>query len=235
MNRLYTDVAPWWPLLSPPEDYAHEAELYLALLQPTASLLELGSGGGHLASHFPPDLDVVLVDLAPEMLAASRKLNPDRDHREADLRTLRLDRTFDAVLLHDAVMYMLTEEDLRAAYATAFAHLREGGRFGVLPDLTRESWSESTVGGGSSGPDRAARMLEWRWDPDPSDTTFRVDMVYLLRHPDGRVESIHDPHTMGIFSRADHVRILREVGFVMVEPDPLLAVECGELFLARKP
>lgn len=235
MNRLYTDLAPWWPLLSPPEEYAHEADVYLALLGPIDSLLELGSGGGHLATHFPSDLDVHLLDLSPDMLAASRALNPDRPHHQADLRSVRLDRTFDAVLLHDAVMYMLSEDDLRDAYATAFAHLEPGGRLLVLPDLTRESWSEETVGGGSSGPERAARMLEWRWDPDPSDTTFRVEMTYLLRHPDGRVESIYDPHTMGIFSRADHVRLLREVGFELVEPDPLLAVECNELFLAQRP
>lgn len=34
---------------------------------------------------------------------------------------------FDAVLAHDAISYMLTEDDLRAVFATARAHLRPGG------------------------------------------------------------------------------------------------------------
>ena len=111
MHRLYTDLAEWWPLLSPPEDYAEEAALYLeflthALGRAPRSLLELGSGGGHLASQIPADVDLHLVDLAPEMLQASRKLNPQREHCHADMRSLRLARAFDAVLLHDAVMYL---------------------------------------------------------------------------------------------------------------------------------
>ena len=40
------------------------------------------------------------------MLELSRTLNPDCEHLEGDMRTLRLGRTFDAVLIHDAVMYM---------------------------------------------------------------------------------------------------------------------------------
>jgi hypothetical protein len=38
------------------------------------------------------------------------------------MRTLRLGRAFDVVLVHDAIMYMTTEEELLAAAETAFAH-----------------------------------------------------------------------------------------------------------------
>jgi hypothetical protein len=54
--RLYNDLAAWWPLLSPPSEYEDEAADLLPRLktppgsrQPT--LLELGAGGGSLASH----------------------------------------------------------------------------------------------------------------------------------------------------------------------------------------
>ena len=36
-------------------------------------------------------------------------------HRLPHVQPGQLDRTFDAVLVHDAVMYMTTEDDLRAA------------------------------------------------------------------------------------------------------------------------
>ena len=30
--HLYTDLASWWPLISPPEDYAEEAEEFIRIL-----------------------------------------------------------------------------------------------------------------------------------------------------------------------------------------------------------
>jgi hypothetical protein len=60
------------------------------------------------------------------MLGLSRELNPECEHIASDMRTLRLDRTFDAVLVHDAVMYMTTGEQLLAAARTAFVHTRPG-------------------------------------------------------------------------------------------------------------
>jgi len=67
---------------------------------------------------------MTLVDRSPEMLTVSRALNPDCEHIEGDMRTVRLGRVFDAVLIHDPIMYMTTEPDLRSAMATAFAHCR---------------------------------------------------------------------------------------------------------------
>ncbi len=52
--KFYTDLAQWWHLISPPEDYEEEALFFIEQLQeaiakPSASLLELGSGGGNNA------------------------------------------------------------------------------------------------------------------------------------------------------------------------------------------
>jgi hypothetical protein len=55
--KLYSDLASWWPLMSPPIHYVEEAADLLPLLlegeDPSAprTLLELGSGGGSLAFH----------------------------------------------------------------------------------------------------------------------------------------------------------------------------------------
>jgi hypothetical protein len=54
--RLYTDLAQWWPLPSPPSYYDEEAADLLRSLRsavdaPPRTLLELGSGGGSLAWH----------------------------------------------------------------------------------------------------------------------------------------------------------------------------------------
>src|SRR5690606_694113 len=101
----------WWPLLSPAEEYVEEAAFYALVLQaysrdPVESLLELGSGGGNNASHLKHKFRLTLVDSSPQMLAVSRTLNPECDHIEGDMRTLRLGREFDAVFVHDAICYM---------------------------------------------------------------------------------------------------------------------------------
>ncbi len=102
------------------------------------TLLELGSGGGNNASHLKRRFTCTLTDISPEMLALSRTLNPECEHIEGDMRTLRLDRTFDAVLVHDAIAYITTEDDLRATLETVAVHLRRGGAALLVPDTTRE-------------------------------------------------------------------------------------------------
>lgn len=85
------------------------------------------------------------------MLAVSAALNPDCEHRQGDMRTVRIGRTFDAVFVHDAVMYMTTERDLRAAIETAFVHCRPGGAALFAPDCVCETFVSETEHGGHDG------------------------------------------------------------------------------------
>jgi SAM-dependent methyltransferase len=174
-NRLYGDLAPWWPLLSAPEEYAEEAEVYRRVLVaaadiPVREVLELGSGGGNNASHLEADFTMTLVDRSPAMLDVSRALNPELEHVEGDMRTVRLGREFDAVFIHDAICYITAEEDLAAVAATARAHCRPGGVALLVPDDVAETFRPGTEHGGHDGDGRAARYLEWTHEPDPNDT-----------------------------------------------------------------
>lgn len=242
---LYGRLAEWWPLLSPVEDYADEAVIYGDLLAEDGgeggTLLELGSGGGHLSSHLTGRFAMTLSDLSPEMVAMSRKLNPGCEHLIGDMRTLRLGRTFDRVLIHDAITYMLSEADLKAAFETAFVHLRPGGRVLLVPDEVRETLELTTAHGGVDAPDgRGLRYLEWTWMPDPDGTEVRVEYSYVLRHADGTTEGVHDPHVGAVFPRATWLRLLRAVGFeaevraVHVE-DEAREVVLTEVFMGRRP
>jgi SAM-dependent methyltransferase len=216
--RLYGDLASWFHLLTSPEEYAEEAEIYRQLLvgaadEPIRTVLELGSGGGNNASHLKRHFDMTLTDLSPEMLELSRTLNPECEHVEGDMRTLRLGREFDAVFVHDAIDYMTTTDDLRAAMETAFVHCRPGGVALFVPDFVRERFEPRTSHGGNDGPTRALRYLEWDWDPDPEDDTYLVEFAVLLREEDGTVRVEHDRHECGVFARETWLRLLREVGF----------------------
>src|SRR5688572_33237863 len=102
LPRLYTDLAGWFHLLTAPEEYAEEADFYWGCLveavdEEPRTLLELGSGGGNMASHYKRRLEsVTLTDLSDSMLALSKTINPKLEHVQGDMRTLRLGRTFDA-------------------------------------------------------------------------------------------------------------------------------------------
>lgn len=217
-HRFYSDLAPWWPLLSPPAHYAEEAAFTLTLLEsgriPVREVLELGSGGGSNAVHWTGRFDMTLVDLSPQMLAVSMALNPGFEHLEGDMRTVRLGRLFDAVLIHDAIEYMTTRDDLSAAIRTAFVHLRPGGAAVFVPDYTRETFAPSSSHGGSDGPDgRAARYLDWSWDPDERDSWTQVDYAFLLREADGTVSAVHETHRCGLFGRGEWLAATAEQGF----------------------
>jgi SAM-dependent methyltransferase len=216
--KLYTDLAAWWPLMSAPSEYEEESTAYLnALLkasgQPAKTLLELGSGGGNNASYLKAHFSLVLVDKSPGMLDVSRRLNPECEHIEGDLRTVRLNREFDLVFVHDAVAYMTTEADLRRAIETAYVHCKSGGATLFAPDHLRENFRPSTDHGGNDGADRALRYLSWTWDPDPADSWYLVDYAYLLREADGSTRVEQDRHVEGLFARAEWLRLLTEIGF----------------------
>src|SRR5918994_6355657 len=235
--KLYNQLATWWPLLSPAADYAEEADFFLQVMRnaglpPAASLLELGSGGGSNAFHLKPHFArMTLTDISPQMLTVSQRLNPACEHLEGDMRTLCLDRIFDVVMIHDAIDYMLTRQELKQALETAAVHCRPGGLGLFVPDYVRETFQPSTDHGGGDGDGRSLRYLEWTYDPDASDSTYITEFAYLLREGERGTQIEHDVHICGLFARADCLEVFRERGFPAgIIPDPF----ARELFLARK-
>ena len=237
MLKMYDEFASWWPILSPVEDYEEEATFFWQLferagLPASPSLLELGCGGGsnafYLKEHFA---HLTLCDLSPQMLAISRALNPEGEHLEGDMRTIRLAREFDAVFIHDAIDYMTTTADLRKAIETAFVHCKSGGVALFVPDNTRETFEPSTDYDGQDVDGRALRYIEWTYDPDERDTLYTTDYVYVLREANQPVCVEHDQHICGLFPRAEWLRLLEETGF---EAKRVQDEYGRDLFVARK-
>ena len=142
-GRFYQELSEWWTLFSPASHYVEEAQDLLRRLAPlpaprTKTMLELGCGGGSLASHL-------------------------KDH--------------------------------------------------FLPDFVKETFETGTDDGGEDAPDgRGFRYLEWKWDPDPRDTTYIVDYAFLLREASGDVREGHDRHIEGLFPRATWLKAFAAAG-----------------------
>jgi SAM-dependent methyltransferase len=214
--RLYGDLASWWPLLSPPDEYVEEAEVYHQVFLEAAAevkrVLELGSGGGNNASHLKAHYSMTLVDRSEPMLAVSRALNPECAHVHGDMRTVRLGEVFDAVFLHDALSYLTDIESVISVARTAREHCAPGGTALFVPDYLTETFEPETEHGGYDDGPRGLRYLEWVWDSDPSDTTIEADMVYLLKEGD-QVSVVHDRHPQGLFPTSIWLGALSTAGF----------------------
>jgi hypothetical protein len=224
LPRLYRDLAGWFHLLTAPEDYREEAAFYIQVIKensriPVNEVLEMGSGGGNNASYMKDHFTLTLTDLSEDMLQVSRGLNPECEHNQGDMRTLRLERQFDAVFVQDAISYLVRERDLEATFKTAFIHCKPGGSVLFSPDYVSESFQENTNHGGHSKDGRHLRYLEWTHDPNPDDTQYVVDMAYVM--DDGKVVNCyHDRHRMGLFPRDTWLRLMKEAGFGTVKAVP---------------
>lgn len=230
--RMYDDLSGMYRLITPRAEYEEEAGRYASLFRGSLgngrlSLLELGTGAGHNASWLT-GFDLTLTDISPKMLALAQALNPDATCVLGDMRTLRLGRTFDAVLAHDAVCYMRTEADLRAAMQTAHAHLNPGGVALFVPDYVAETFEADTECGGADGDQEAVRYLEWVWQRPGQTDSYMVDYVICRRSEDGQLETHHDRHEEGLFSIEQWVSWLDAAGFDAAHVEAV--DEVGQIF-----
>ena len=143
MNQLFDTYARYYDLLYREKDYAAEVDYLVTHIknyeQDTKLILELGCGTGAHAEHLARMGYVVHgVDMSETMLACAEARKAALPSEVAarlsfslgDIRTVRLDKTYDAVIsLFHVMSYQTTNADLENATNTAFIHLQPGGLF----------------------------------------------------------------------------------------------------------
>jgi SAM-dependent methyltransferase len=115
------------------KDYSEECDLVERIFQDYGDgairrVLDLGCGTGrHTAELVARGYEVVGVDRSAEMLQKAPQIARAR-FELGDITTLRLNETFDVVLIMFAVLGYLTDNaEVEAALTTARCHLRAGG------------------------------------------------------------------------------------------------------------
>lgn len=100
----------------------------LKAAKPNPSVLDLGCGPGGPVAQFMAENNLKLtgIDGAPRMIELARAHFPKMEWRLDDMRTLRLGRTFDAVIAWHS-LFNLTRDEQRAMFDVFRAHTAPGG------------------------------------------------------------------------------------------------------------
>ncbi len=218
----------YYNLLYKDKDYAGETDYVLRLIEKhhpgTGSILDLGCGTGkHDLLLAQKGYDVTGVDRSEEMLAEARANAQARSSRatflQGDVRTVKLDKTFDAVIsLFHVMSYQATNEDLAAAFATVRAHLKSGGLFifdcwygpAVLTD--RPSERVKRLEDESISVARTAKPVM-----HPNENLVDVNYrVVIQDKTSGNVEEINETHRMRYLFKPEVEVLLRAQGLTMI-------------------
>jgi SAM-dependent methyltransferase len=139
MKKPFAEYARYYDLLYRDKNYAGETEYIHKLLKQFApgakTVLDMGCGTGrHAALLARKGYSLHGVEISADMLARADELKRGEfaglplEFTQGDIRTARLNKTFDVVVsLFHVLSYMVTNADLAAALATARTHMNLGG------------------------------------------------------------------------------------------------------------
>ncbi len=140
---VFNEYARYYDLLYSDKDYPDETDYILGWINRCGinpqSVLDLGCGTGrHAIELARRGVRVCGVDLSEPMIQiAQSRINSLPEEMSSrlsfiirDIRQLRLDKTFDAVVcLFHVLSYQTANEDLRAVFSVVRQHLNPGGLF----------------------------------------------------------------------------------------------------------
>jgi SAM-dependent methyltransferase len=133
-----------------------------------SSVLDAGCGTGRVGRELARrGVEVVGVDLDPDMLDTARRKAPDVDWQLADLATIELGREFDVIVMAGNVMIFVEPGTEAAVVANLARHLAPGGvliaGFQLMPGrLAIDRYDEYAA---AAGLELAERWSTWDRNP----------------------------------------------------------------------
>lgn len=231
-SPIFGSYARYYNLLYKDKDYAAEARYVHELIQKhwpgSKTVLNLGCGtGNHDFELARLGYEVTGVDLSDEMLSTAKARHASIDSAipplyflQGDIRTVRLYKTFDAVIsLFHVMSYQATNDDLQAAIATAKEHLAPGGFFifdcwygpAVLsdPPVVRIKRLEDEAF-------EFVRIAEPEMHPNENLVNVNYQLM-IIDKSTSKVEQFRETHRMRYLFLPELRLILQSEGFSLVE------------------
>lgn len=220
---VFDAYAEYYDLLYAEKEYEEEVEYVQQHIRSCATgaerLLDLGCGTGrHGLAFANRGFEVMGIDQSTRMVEAARaRTEGERsvEVAEGDVRSVRLDRTFDVVTaLFHVVSYQQTNEDLRRTLDTVRRHLSPDGLFlfdcwygptvlTVRPEVRVKRLENDEV--------RVTRIAEPEMHPNGN----LVDVNYTIFVEDkaqNRIKELEETHTMRYLFAPEIESLLGEYG-----------------------
>lgn len=214
----YNELAWTEAFFADPSEYEQDIAHYCELIKqyagaPVKTVLHFGCGAGGHDRFFKQHFTVTGVDLSVGMLDIARETNPEIEYIEGDMRTIRLDRQFDAVVIPDSIDYMVTTDDLQQAIQTAVLHLKKGGVLLVVCN-TAEKFRNNNFAYTGEKDDIHVTILENNYTSPYSPHTYEISLFYLIRRH-GELTTYTEHTLAGLFPLATWEAVFREAGLTV--------------------
>jgi SAM-dependent methyltransferase len=225
----------YYDLIYADKDYANETKYILAVLARyglrAGRLLEFGCGTGrHALLLAETGFNIIGIERSPDMAEEAIRRSASLSSgsfacRIGDIRSTGLGETFDAVLsLFHVISYQTTDDDVRAVFSAAAAHLMPGGLFffdvwhgpAVLaqrPSVRTKRMEEGQIS--------ILRIAEPELDMERRLVTVNLSVLAEDRSS-SKLQKIKEVHPMRYFFPPEIARFASESGF---------EVTCSEEFL----
>ena len=218
----YNQLAWTEDFLAEPADYEQEVAHYADMVRqhaspPVHTLLHLGCGAGGQDLFFKRNFSVTGVDLSIGMLDKARAKNPEIEYIEGDMRTIRLDRKFDAVVIPDSIDYIATLGGLQQVIHTAALHLRKGGVLLVVCSTAEQFRNNNFVYTGEKG-DVHVTLFENNYASPYAPQTHEITLFYLIRQR-GQLKTYSEHIVAGLFPQASWEGVFKQAGLTLYSQD----------------
>ncbi|HOI29816.1 MAG TPA: class I SAM-dependent methyltransferase [Melioribacteraceae bacterium] len=219
----YNELAWVDDLLSDPDEYSEEVSIYNDLIKRNSrrlpeTLLHFGSGAGGHDAFFKEHFNVTGVDLSTGMLNKARARHPEIEYIEGDMRTVRLNRLFDAVVIPDSIDYMASEENLNLAVMNASRHLKPGGVL-LIVGKTFETFSNNNFAYTGEKDGIHLTVLENNYINPYKPGTYEAAIFYLIRK-EGELTVRSEIHHLGLFPESVWDKAFADAGLEL-KKEPL--------------
>ena len=197
------------------KDYPAEAvELHGIIQQanPNArTLLDVACGTGAHLAELRRWYTVEGVDLSPAMLAAAKSRLGDVPLHVADMRTLDLGKSFDAVIcLFSSIGYITDLAEMRSAIGRLAAHVAPGGVLILDGWIRPEEWRDDYRGDPYVAHDDDVMVVRLAFSQREGSIT-ELDMHHLVRTSAG-VEYFSEVHRLALTPTEEYVAAVENAG-----------------------
>jgi SAM-dependent methyltransferase len=187
------------------------------------TLLDVACGTGAHLAELKQWYEVEGADLSPAMLAVAGERLPGVPLHEADMRTLDLGRSFDAVIcLFSSIGYVTEPAEMRSAVGRLAAHVAPGGVL-ILDGWVRpDEWREGFRPEPDIAQDDEALVVRLAFTRREGNITD-MDMHHLVQTAEG-IDYFVENHRLALTPTEDYVSAVESAGLdARVIPDYMAA------------